>query len=68
MYLFGDLLCIDRTSSDRMLAQLYCGLDEVIFLHVLHPNMYLQAEEQIEAERKAEEVDEQKSGAHSEEA
>ena len=51
-----------------MVAPLYCGLDKVIFLHMLHPNMYLQAEEQIEAERKAEQVDEQKSAAHSEEA
>ena len=32
-----------------MVAPLYCGLDKVIFLHVLHPNMYLQAEEQTEA-------------------
>ena len=51
-----------------MVAPLYCGQDKVIFLHVLHPNMYLQAEEQTEAERKAEEVDEQKSAAHSQEA
>ena len=51
-----------------MVTPLYCGLDKVIFLHVLHPNMYLQAEEQTEAERKAKEVDEQKSAAHSEEA
>ena len=51
-----------------MVAPLYCGLDKVIFLHVLDPNMYLQAEDQTEAERKAEEVDEQKSAAHSEEA
>ena len=51
-----------------MVATLYCGLDKVIFLHVLHPNVYLQAEEQTEAERKEEEVDEQKSAAHSEEA
>ena len=51
-----------------MMAPLYCGLDKVIFLHVLHPNMYLQAEEQTEAERKAEEVDEQKSATHSQEA
>ena len=47
-----------------MVAPLYCGLDKVIFLHALHPNMYLQAEEQNEAERKAEEVDEQTSAAH----
>ena len=40
----------------------------MIFLHVLHPNMYLQAEEQTEAEGKAKEVDEQRSAAHSEEA
>ena len=40
----------------------------MIFLHVLHPNIYLQAEEQTEAENKVEEVDEQKSGIHSEEA
>ena len=51
-----------------MAAPLYCGLDKVIFFHVLHLNMYLQAEEQTEATRKAEEVDEQKSAAHSEEA
>ena len=51
-----------------MVAPLYCGLDRVIFLHVLHPNMYLQAEEQTEGERKAEEVDEQKSAAYSQEA
>ena len=51
-----------------MVAPLYCGPDKVIFWHVLHPNMYLQAEEQTEAERKAEEVDEQKSAAHSEKA
>ena len=50
------------------MAPLYCGLDKVFSLHVLHPNMYLQAEEQTEAERKAEEVDEQKSAAHSKEA
>ena len=35
---------------------------------MLHQNMYLQAEEQTEAERKAEEVDEQESAAHSQEA
>ena len=51
-----------------MVAPLYCGLDKVIFLHVLHPNIYLHAEEQTEAVRKAEEVDEQKSAANSEEA
>ena len=51
-----------------MVAPLYCGLDKVIFLHVLHPNMYLQAGEQTVAERKAEEVDEQRSAATSEEA
>ena len=51
-----------------MVAPLYCGLDKVIFLHVLHPNMYLQAEEQTEAEKKVEEVDEQKSVADSEKA
>ena len=51
-----------------MVAPLYYGLDKVISLHVLHPNMYLQAGEQTEAGRKAEEVDEQKSAAHSEEA
>ena len=51
-----------------MVAPLYIGLEKVIFLHVLHPNMSLQAEEQTEAERKVEEVDEQKSAAHSEEA
>ena len=51
-----------------MVAPLYCGLDKVIFLHVLHLNMYLQAEEQTKAERKAEEVDEQKSATRSEEA
>ena len=51
-----------------MVAPLYCGLDKVIFLHVLHPNMHLQTEEQTEAERKAEEVDEQRSAVHSEEA
>ena len=49
------------------MAPLYCGLDKVIFLHVLHPNMYLQAKEQTEAEGKAEDVDEQKSSAHSQE-
>ena len=51
-----------------MMAPSYCGLDKVIFLHVPHPNMYLQAEEQTEEERKAEKVDEQKSTAHSQEA
>ena len=51
-----------------MVAPMYCGLDKVIFLHVPHPRMYLQADEQTEAERKAEEVDEQESAAHSEEA
>ena len=66
--LFRNLFSIDRTSSDQMVAPLYCGLDKVIFLHVVHPNMYLQAVEQTEAQRKAEEVDEQKSAAHSEEA
>ena len=29
-----------------MVAPFYWGLDKVISLHVLHPNMYLQAEEQ----------------------
>ena len=51
-----------------MVAPLYCGLDKVISSHVQHPNMYLQAEEQTRAERRAEEVDEQKSTAHSQEA
>ena len=51
-----------------MVAPLYCGLGKVIFLHVIQPKMYLQVEEQSEAYRKAEEVDEQKSAAHSEEA
>ena len=58
----------DRTSSDRMVAPLYCGVDKVIFLHLLHLNMYLQGEGQTKAERKAEEVHEQKSAAHAEEA
>ena len=39
------------------------GLDKVIFLHVLHPNMCLQAEEQAQAETKADELDEQKRAA-----
>ena len=36
--LFENLLCRDGTSNDRMVAP---GLDKVIFLHVLHPNMCL---------------------------
>ena len=34
--LFDNVLCIDGTSNDRMVAP---GLDKVIFLHVPHPDM-----------------------------
>ena len=41
----GKFLCIDGTNDNKMMTPLYFGALKVIFLHVLHPNICLQAEE-----------------------
>ena len=57
------LLCTDRTSDDGMMAPLSSGVVKVLFLHVLQPTICLQTEEQVRAQRRAEELDKQKRAA-----
>ena len=59
----GKFLCINATNDDRMMAPLYFGTVKVIFLHVLHPDICLQAEENAQPERKVDEREEQKRAA-----
>ena len=59
----GKFLCIDATNDDRMMAPLYFGTVKVIFLHVLHPDICLQAEENAQPQRKVDEREEQKRAA-----
>ena len=56
-------MCIDGTNNDRMMAPSYFGAVKVIFLHVLHTNTCLQAEENAQPQRKVEEREEQKRAA-----
>ena len=44
---YGQFLC-----SDGMMAPLYFGILKDFFLHVIHPNICLQAEEKAQAQRK----------------
>ena len=46
-----------------MMAPLSSGVVKVVFLHVLRPKMCLQREEQVRAQRRAEELDKQKGAA-----
>ena len=46
-----------------MMAPLYFGTLKVIFLHLLHPNICLQAEENAQPQRKVDERKEQTRGA-----
>ena len=46
-----------------MMAPLSAGVVKVVFLHVLQPKLCLQTEEQIQAQRRAEELDKQKRAA-----
>ena len=59
----GKFLCIDATNDDRMMAPLFFGTVKVIFLHVLHPDICLQAEENAPPQRKVDEREEQKRAA-----
>ena len=59
----GKFLCIDGTNDDRMMAPLYFGAVKVIFLHVLHPNICLQAEENAQPQSTVDEREEQKRAA-----
>ena len=59
----GTFLCIDGINDDGMMAPLYFGAAKVIFLHVLHPNICLQAEENALPQRKVDEREEQKRAA-----
>ena len=43
-----------------MMAPLSSGVVKVVFLHVLQPKICLQREEQVRAQRRAEELDKQK--------
>ena len=56
-------MCIDGTNDDSMMAPLYFGAPRVIFLHVLHPNICLQAERNAQPQRKVDEREEQKRAA-----
>ena len=44
-----------------MMAPLSSGVVKVVFLHVLQPKICLRREEQVPAQRRAEELDKQKS-------
>ena len=46
-----------------MMAPLSSGVVNVVFLHVLQPEIFLQREEQVRALRRAEELDKQKRAA-----
>ena len=46
-----------------MMAPLSSGVVKVVFLHVLQPKICLQTEEQVGAQRRAEELDKQKRPA-----
>ena len=46
-----------------MMAPLYFGALKVIFLHVLHPNICLQAEKNAQTQRKVDQREEQKRAA-----
>ena len=46
-----------------MMAPLSSGVVKVVFLHVLQPKNCLQREEQVRAQRRAEELDKQKRAA-----
>ena len=56
----GRFVCIDGSNDNRMMAPLYFGAVKVIFLHVLHPNICSQAEENAQPQRKVDEREEQK--------
>ena len=49
---YGKFLCSDGINDDRMMAPLYFAVVKVIFLHVIHPNICLQAEEKVQAQTK----------------
>ena len=49
---YGKFLCSDGTNDDGMIAPLHFGVVKVIFLHVIHPNICLQAEEKAQAQTK----------------
>ena len=51
-YSDGKFLCSDGINDDGVMAPLYFGIVKVIFLHVIHPNICLQAEEKAQAQRK----------------
>ena len=59
----GKFLCIDGTKDNRMMAPLYFGAVKFIFLHVLHCNICLQAEENAQPQRKVDERGKQKRAA-----
>ena len=46
-----------------MMAPLSSGVVKVVFLHVFQPKICLQTEEQVPAQRRAEELDKQKRAA-----
>ena len=46
-----------------MMAPLSSGVVKVVFVHVLQPKICLQTEEQVRAQRRAEELDKQKRAA-----
>ena len=46
-----------------MMAPLFSGSVKVVFLHVLQPKTCLQREEQVRAQRRAEELENQKRAA-----
>ena len=49
---YGKFLGSDGINDDGMMAPLYFGIVKVVFLHVIHPNICLQADEKAQAERK----------------
>ena len=59
----GTFFRIHGTNNDRMLAPFYFGAVKVIFLHLLYPNICLQAEENTQPQRKVDEREEQKRAA-----
>ena len=52
---YGKFLCSNGINDDGMMAPLYFGIVKVIFLHVIYPNICLQAEEKVKHREKADE-------------